>query len=104
MPYNLTEEEQTRLMEAVQDVLEPWLWVDPERTITALWHKSMFEGTKRDPDNDPDCEKVEGTDNYLVTFKPRMKSLKPDTPDEVKRLNEVFLDIIEKGAIIGGKT
>lgn len=78
MAWNLTEEEQDRLMTVVGDLVDPWMGR----------HESTITWVNEDGSTKP------------MTIHP--VGLKEDAPDYVRQLEAVYGDIIEKGAIIGG--
>ena len=78
MPWNLAEEEQAAIMRAVGDVLEPWMG---RRRSTITWINE--DGSEHERVIYPIC-------------------VRADAPTTIKRLERVYGDIIDRGAVCGG--
>ena len=80
MPWNLTEEEVSAVMDAVKAVIEPWLG----------WHEI------------PNAIRWINEDGS-ETLKPlKHRGVAANAPQEVKDLDEVYMNIVDDGACIGG--
>lgn len=82
MAWDLTDEEQSRIMDAVGNLIMDY-WVPAEGTFTVKWENE--DGSVEDREV------------------PRRGFKVPDTaPELVRALNHVYEDIVDRGATLGG--